>query len=730
VVRIAGQVTVGGETQPLAWDSNTGTKNPYVLELTSNPNAFNLLTTFTATVRLQDLHPEREVILELQVYVDNLYIPADHFHSDGFSSLYITALDATFLCSTSDEGNLDTFYSTYKRTPIVFTLPLDTYEPHAFQRTTEDIEFNYSVGDPPVDPGGGWAGIYNRANYSRLLSVAGASPGKDLDPFQFTDAHKSLPSDPGMVTARQVQEKGELINLGAISESLDTYTQHLYHQREVQASRMATRVLMSARGKIQDLVLQEGPTGDDDTAAPEFGGLTVGFSSLTPAVVDEQYQGSNSVQLENTIALFPFGAILPGFVSLIPGDVGHQFTVTGGSAPYNWCLRRTRSSAADPARVPEIEGVTLPPYPFDDFGDLITGIPFPPATQGGGLPPGMLLNQDGLLYGTPTQAGVYLFRVHVKDNSGLHGEATVRFVVLNNENQTLPCSQSRGFPVTFKTTITRVLLPPVGDFSEVGTWRGKIEATGGQTGKYLFFFPTPFDMPRQSVPVASGLRVLNIGVGSGQLALSGITSGNFNNFRGVWVFDMQATEVVTGVPDATCDVRAVALSIGTTQVAGMADGGSVSGGGSSTIPEGGHQEEAPSRPYLILDPPVPVKGFIQGKNVYLQGNPGLPLRPDLGGININPGIVTSVNPGSVNPVRVIGIGVEESSPSFYHLDWMRSNPVTFFREMVDRFDPVPLTPPPPGQALPPGSPPLPDVDGSSIDDMIPVGKRIRPLWPV
>jgi hypothetical protein len=299
-------------------------------------------------------------------------------------------------------------------------------------------------------------------------------------------------------------------------------------------------------------------------------------------------------------------------------------------------------------------------------------------------------------------------------------------IVQGDDTQTITCSQSRGSPVSFKTTITRTLLPSVPDFNSVSSWEGRVEATGGQTGKYLFFFPNPNDAPRQLVPSSGGLRVISIGVGTGKIFLFSVSSGNFYLFQGVWLFDIQATELLsTSTPGSTCDIRAVSLSIGTSQVAGVEDSANVIS--RAPIPEGTYQAECPSRPYLVLNPPVPVRSFIQGKNIYLQGNPGLPLRPDLGGINVSTGIVTSVNPGTVNPVRVVGIGVETPSPSYYHLDWLRSNPVNFFRDIVDRFDPVPVVPNAP---LPPGSPPLPQIDGASIDDMIVPGKRIRPLWPV
>jgi hypothetical protein len=728
-------VIVGNDSQPLPmqWDQIAETGNPFVLQVPSDPEAFNnptnLPAIYTGLVRFPESRPDTLIRLDLGVFIDNLYYPLDNSHQDGFTSLFILALDATLECHGVDEGGRDIFYSSYKNTPISYTLPLDPEEPHSTLRTQESPQFNYLVGDPPVDPGEGWAGVYNYLDLSRLLSPGGASVGKSFDPFQVTDAHKNLPASPGLIITSQVQNQGELITLASISNLLDAYTQHLYHQREIQALRFSTRVLMLARGKLQNLILRETQPGFDDTVIPQFGGLTIGAANLRPAVLNEPYVGTNSVTVENTIVLFPFGVSLPGFATSAPGEVGHKFIVSGGTSPYSWCLRRTRSSQGDPARVPVIPGPTPPPYPFDDFGDMITPEPeYPQATRGGGLPPGMLLNQDGLLYGTPTVPGVYLFRLHVKDNTGLRGEATVRFIVLSQEGQPVPCSQTRGTPIQYKTTITRSILPYVPNASVSSTWRGKIEAVGGQTGKYMFFFSNPLDAPRQSVPVSGSNHILRMNIGSGILSLDGLTSVNFAQYRGLWLFDIQATEVISG--EKTCDIRAVALPIGTTTIAGIPENTS-SPDSFSKIPDGDYKPEAPVRTYLVLEPPVPVSSFTQGKNVYLRGNAGLPLRPDLGGINLRTSIVTSVNPGTVNPVRVIGLGVETGTPSHYYLDYLHSNPCTYFREIVDRFDPVPISPPPPPRPpLPPGSPPPPIIEGSEIDDMIVVGKRIRPLWPV
>ena len=731
IVRMQGTAAIGSEVQPFAWNFSASQDDPYTLQVLSNQNSTNSLTIYSATINFQNSHTEQTVTLNFNIYIDKPYIPLNNATGDGFTSIYIASVDGTLQCSTSNAGNIDIFYNTYKQTPITFTLPLDVNEPHAFQRTTENVEFDYSVGDPPLDPGGGWAGIYNPTNKNCLLSVDGASPGKDTDPFQFTDAHKALPADPGMISYDQVQKEGALISLTAIQDSMNTYTQHLYHQREVQASRMGTRVLMMAKGQIQNLVLLEDTPTDDDIVIEQFGGLTVGLSDLTPAIVNNAYQGPNTITLVNSEDLFPFGVSLPGFATSVPGEVGHQFRVSGGTPPYQWCLRTTRSSDSDPARVPYLGGQT-PPYPFDMFGNLIPNVNFPPASQSGGMPPGMLFDINGLFYGTPTQSGTYVFRVHVQDSMGLHGEATVLFFVMDDIHYDTPdgmppapCSEERTIPATFKATITRTNMPSIQDTDQsIAGWRGTVEATGGQTGSYLFLFPNPIDPPNQMVPNSKNQNMLEMQINTGIMTINGLDTNNFDNFTGVWLFEVQVIEVVPTGVNPTCDIRALALSIGTTQVAGMPD--PVTTSADNTIPEGAYQAEVPLRPYLILNPPVVVKTFIQGKNVYLQGNVPYPLRPDLGGINLNPGIVTSTAPGTMNPVQVVGLGIEESAPSFYFLDWMRSNPGAYFRNIVDRFDPVPVSPAPPASPDTPTTP----VSGASIDEMIPVGKRIRPLWPV
>jgi hypothetical protein len=333
----------------------------------------------------------------------------------------------------------------------------------------------------------------------------------------------------------------------------------------------------------------------------------------------------------------------------------------------------------------------------------------------------MLLNRDGLFYGTPTRVGTFLFRLHVRDRNGLRGETTIRFIVLSSSTDKIPCSSGRGFPVNYKTTITQISLPILFKSSDLSNWEGRVEVVGGQSGKYNFFFPRSDDSPYQQTPRISSRSVLTLSSGDGRLSLGNLQPEDFDQVRGVWVFEIQAIEIMehNNSGPMTCDRRAVSLSIGTTRTAGISDTDLNLEDG--ILPEGRYTERPVRRSYLILDPPVIVDVFIQGKNVYLRGNRGFPLRPDLGGLNLNPGIVTSLNPGVVNPVQVIGINPDSLSPAHIYQDWTHSDPCDYFRDTYDRFDPVPVAPSSGGDGA---------VTGTQIDDQLPIGKRIRPLWPV
>jgi hypothetical protein len=726
VVRLSATVTIADKTYPVQWIQTPSRGNSYVLEVPPSPTDFAALQIYQASVRFQEEHALLDPQLTLTIDP-----PSQPSGRDSYVSLYLTAISLNLNCSTAFEGTLDQLYSGYRRLPIPYTLPLPPGEPHATPQKTADPYFNVAVGDLAEDPGGGWPGIYNQTALDCLLQVGASTYNRAYDPLQETDAHRRLPSTPGLIQPNQIQERAALITMKAVEDQLIDHTNHQYFQRELEDLPSATRVLMYARGSLIDLHAEEQtPPPDFDTT--ETAGLIIGAAELIPAILGEQYKGENFITLESSKVLFPFDVPLPGFISILPGEVGHQFLVSGGSPPYTWCLRRTRSSASDPARRPNLPtgDDPPPPYPFTNDGNLVDPLPaFPEATQGGGLPPGMLLDRQGLLYGTPSLPGTYLFRLHVKDATNHHAETTVKLLVLNDHNDPVSCSTPRVTPIPYKATVASAIIPPIPDAASVENWRAYIGAVGGETGQYFFTFTNPFDSPRQQVPVDNTIPVLNLNITSGQLSAPRITSDNFQTLVGIWLFEIQVTESLpSGSSDLpTCDRRAVAVSIGTARVAGESDQTTTVSSASYLLPEGNYQPKSPVRTHLILDPPVPVRAFVQGKNTSLRGSPGFNVRPDIG-LNLRPGPITGTLPGIMNPVAVVGTFVDTQSPSHYQLDWSASNPTDYYRDMVDRFIPaLDSLPPPPGPPPPPDSVP---ARGATIDDMIPTGKRIRPLWPI
>jgi hypothetical protein len=317
----------------------------------------------------------------------------------------------------------------------------------------------------------------------------------------------------------------------------------------------------------------------------------------------------------------------------------------------------------------------------------------------------------------------------VKDSNGLRGEATIRFEVLLDEFQTPHCFKPPG---EYSTSISYVDIPSLSDSSKITTWEGQVGAIGGETDKYLFTIPSKSVPPKQQVPQLSGGPILEISLFDGFLTMPALNSSNFSSCTGVWVFEVQAQEYFGKVsspppspppplPLPTCDRRGVAISIGTTLVAGI-DDITVSTIPDGLLPEGKYSSsDGPARDYLILDSPVVVEPFPQGKNVYLAGNVSYFIAP---GNPNNPGNVVVQNPGMMSPVQMVGLRQDTLTPAYVCEDVQNSNPGEFFRDIYDRFEESVSSPAPP---VSPGSPP---ASGGAIDVFIQVGKRIRPLWPL
>ena len=364
--------------------------------------------------------------------------------------------------------------------------------------------------------------------------MGGTSNSKSYDPFQETSDYKKLPVTPGLVEVENLRILGQNISLQSLQGDVLRHTQNLYQVREIQNLRFCTRTLMYSRGRIQNLSTTESsPPNEVDTLVERTGSLIIGAGDMYPAVKNKDYVGLNSIEILNSAAIFPFGVTVPGFIWKNQGKNGHLFQASGGTAPYQWTIRTTMSSSrspAEPVKLPDTEGE--PPYPFDSIGNLKSNRSFPQAVWKGGIPPGMILNRDGLLYGTPTESGTYLFRLVVKDSSGKWGEATVRLVVLETLNSKVPCKTDS--PSLFTTTIVKSQLTPINSFSETSGYKREFLAVGG-SGNYSWRFLDPLDNPKQSIPNIGGIPNILINGTNGTVSLLNITETSYDQLKGIWL---------------------------------------------------------------------------------------------------------------------------------------------------------------------------------------------------
>lgn len=697
------------------------------LELDIEPGVSSSVQVYTGTLRLNEpVLRSSEVFLNLEVQTNPLTWPIGKY-----LAAYITGIEVELTCASPEQFQINQLYSSTRKVPPPWTVSLPVGEPHSNVRTIADEKFNHIVGDPPEDPGGGWPGLYNRHDLTNLVQSGGTAMGKNWNPFTESDAFKNLPPTPGMVRYQIVKVKGDLISLSAIDGHLIEHTNHIFHVRELQDLRISSRTLMYARGRFQDLSVIEDSV-EVGLSSVIYGDLTIGISDLAPGIKGEVYKGPGFIIINDPAIIFPFGVgwsdINQGvLITVGMGEQGHQYHASGGMEPYQWTLRPIKSASLP--RFPMLVAVGDYPVsptqlmPFDDDGNLIPGRDFPDGVEAGGMPLGMLFNKDGVLYGKPLETGTFLFRIHVKDAQGKHGEASIRLVVLNRIEDEVPCSRPRVTPEVFKTTITQIICPPILGDVDADNWVGSVTAIGG-TIPYSYSFPNPSDYPKQQVPQnTSGTSIIQIQAETGVMRAPTLSSSNWTGFTGVWLWEVQAVETVSsGIP--TCDRQPVTFVVGVAPVAGSSIGVTPNEGVLLKF-DGDYQREQLSRTFLVLDAPIPVKSFAQGKSVSIRGSNGHVVRYDLGGPFLNPGPITAFMPGVINSAGAFGVYEEIVAPSHYQLDWVNSNPMDCFRSMSDRFE-LPSE----DVTTSDDTTDLPPVEGSSIDWQIPYGKRIRPLWPV
>jgi hypothetical protein len=118
------------------------------------------------------------------------------------------------------------------------------------------------------------------------------------------------------------------------------------------------------------------------------------------------------------------GPSSPILVTELTNGGTYVFTVTatnaGGASPSSVPSGALNVGVAPAFGIGPANGVAGQAY---SSGFTVTGAPAPAVTQfSGDLPPGLTLNSDGKLTGTPTQAGSYEFTVEAVNNVGITGD--------------------------------------------------------------------------------------------------------------------------------------------------------------------------------------------------------------------------------------------------------------------------------------------------------------------
>jgi hypothetical protein len=192
----------------------------------------------------------------------------------------------------------------------------------------------------------------------------------------------------------------------------------------------------------------------------------------------------------------------------------------GGSAATLACTITVRLQLA----IPEL---TLPEAAVRvqySFSFTATGgtPPYSWSTQAGALPPGVTLNQSGIVSGTPTTTGSFAFSVRVQDTAGQSAERQLTLTV--NPGLTIPACPAgvaeTGSPYTsdvaavggttpYSWSIDSGALPP-GINVEAST--GRVSGTPSQTGDFNFVLRVSDSAGRAvtrscSISVAAGLSI-------------------------------------------------------------------------------------------------------------------------------------------------------------------------------------------------------------------------------
>jgi hypothetical protein len=696
-IRISGTVSVaGGDPKPIQWRLTDGSRTESLEISHSTDSVFpsqidgdvDLESTVPAEVHRRDSDTELRETAVVVISVESRHSRPASGPIPGF---FVGGVTARLLCGAPDQESLVGYYGETAEIPLPYAELPPEGEPHREPEVSADPDFRGAVGDAPAETTGIEAGLVRRFAIDRSLLAGGASHAAAFSPLVVSGGHQRLQPTPGLITGESVVDIGARIDLSTIPGETIRHTKERHHSLETSASSLAVSVRMSAKGRLYRLEMREStPPGSGESAADRT--VRVSASALRPARKGEAYVGPDSRTIEDGTLLFPFGVSVPGFVVVDPGEVGHQFLASGGTPPYRWSLRPLRRDSGGFPGYPTLPG-DEPPFLPDGSR---TSEELPDYATAGGLPPGMILSEDGLLYGTPSSAGDFAFRAYAEDSAGKSGEATFLLQVMSESEERPVCDEEIQFPDPRRVTPAGIRLPPY-DFASGSAIVGRLSAVGG-TPPYRWRNTNPLDV---SVGGAEGIRVASGGE---------VTVVSPSTIPGIYSF-------VAEVADSTgsCARAAVSAMIGVPEFAVVGDSPEEDAA-DPVGPEGPHASETPFREWLILDPPIAVSERRQLANLVPRGTRGHTVRPDLAGPYIRGGgPISGVSPGILTPVGLFGAWWEETGSSVPRMDYALGDPEDFTESHVDRFEPSPDET---------GS-----IVGATIDAQTTIGKRIRPLWP-
>lgn len=228
---------------------------------------------------------------------------------------------------------------------------------------------------------------------------------------------------------------------------------------------------------------------------------------LTPAIVDEPYQFTNTVlggvpPYDWTApAGLPFGLELDGLTGLLSGTLTipgtYQFDLAVEDSDGRSHTQTLNLRAGHPVKILDTDlpqGTVASPYSASpDMSGTFQ--PITVTLDSGTLPPGINLSDDGGLSGTPSVRGTYMFDLRVKDAAGFEDVERFSISIIPSEwvqietperldlfmpghPASLQLSAAGGTGEGYEWTLVSGALPPELQLSQSGLLSGTPDAAG------------------------------------------------------------------------------------------------------------------------------------------------------------------------------------------------------------------------------------------------------------